>query len=255
MSPKPEKPIKLQTFDDRLEALQTVGREVCGLIRMKEFQRAPAVLGLPSGELWTSLYQQALQLVGHAGKGGLNFGKVITFNMAELSGLGPDDEPSMNAWIRSTFVGPTEIERETAHALDARLEGDELERHCAAYEERIASSGKLSIAIVRLGCSGRLGLNEPGSAEDSQTRKVSLSDATREELAQDFEGLSIPGEAVTMGVQTIRAAERVRILAFGKEAADFVRRTLADPPSSELPSTFIRGHKDCQILMDREAAG
>ena len=81
------------------------GREICGLIRMKEFQRAPAVLGLPSGALWTPLYEQALRLAGQAGKGGLNFGKVITFNMSELAGLGPDDEPSMNAWIRSTF-GP-----------------------------------------------------------------------------------------------------------------------------------------------------
>ncbi len=57
-----------------------------------------------------------------------------------------------------------------------------------------------------------------------------------------------------MGIGTILDAKRIRVLAFGSRKAEIVRRTLEDPIGPEVPATFLRGHSDLRIWLDRDAA-
>ena len=57
-----------------------------------------------------------------------------------------------------------------------------------------------------------------------------------------------------MGVATILDARRIRVLAFGPEKAEVVKRTLQGEVSAECPATFLREHRDVKLFVDREAA-
>jgi len=56
-----------------------------------------------------------------------------------------------------------------------------------------------------------------------------------------------------MGVATILAARRIRLLAFGAAKHEIVTRTLTAPPSSDTPATFLRGHPDVRLYADAAA--
>src|SRR5262249_47444260 len=125
----------------------------------------------------------------------------------------------------------------------------------ARYEAAIHAAGGLDLMLLGIGRNGHIGFNEPGSPRDSRTRVVELHAETRDDAAATFGGLEhVPRRAITMGVATILDAQSVRVLAFGARKARILRRTLLDPISAAVPSTFLREHADVRIYADREAA-
>jgi glucosamine-6-phosphate deaminase len=108
--------------------------------------------------------------------------------------------------------------------------------------------------VLGIGRNGHIGFNEPGSQRGSRTRMVELDPSTREDAAAQFGGISkVPQRAITMGIATILEARRVRVLAFGAGKRDVVRRALADPIGPAMPATFLRGHPDVRLYVDRAA--
>ncbi len=82
-----------------------------------------------------------------------------------------------------------------------------------------------------------------------------LAATTREDAAGDFGGLeNVPTEAITMGVATILAAQSVVLMAWGERKAPTVAAALEGPRTAEVPASFLRGHGDTRVVLDKGAA-
>ncbi len=138
--------------------------------------------------------------------------------------------------------------------------------------------------LLGIGVNGHVGFNEPGTPFDSVTvcvcvcgrcssdcsyvcvyacvsltepqRVVELTAETRQSNARFFDGdLSrVPTHAVTMGLATIAAAHRVRLLATGAGKAAIIARVMSSPPIADVPATALHTHAALAVHLDRAAA-
>lgn len=124
-----------------------------------------------------------------------------------------------------------------------------------AQERRIEAAGGLDAIVLGLGQNGHLGFNEPGSAPDSVGRVLDLEAISVEANRQWFGGRYAPNQGVTVGLKTVLAARRVIILAYGTHKTAAVRAMTRGPISSACPASFLQGHPEVHLFLDRAAAG
>jgi len=233
-------------FDDRAELARVLADEVETLVS----RPAGAVLGLATGSTPVDAYREFMRRHREAG---LTFARTTTFNLDEFVGLPAEHAQSFRRWTRENLFAHVDFDPARTHFPD--VDARDLAAAGRAYEVAIRAAGGLDLQILGIGRNGHIGFNEPGSTRDSRTREVELHPWTREDAAKAFGSLDlVPLRAVTMGVATIFEARRLRILALGAKKAAIVRETLNAPQGSALPSTWLRGHADVRLYLDREAA-
>lgn len=240
----------LVTFvvDSREEAEHALAAEIASVVRAKP----NAVLGLATGNTPIGLYRE---LIRKCATRELSFAHATTFNLDEFLGLERGHPESFHRWMDQNLFGHVDLPRERAHLPEANSGDAGADDDAVRYEAAIRDAGGVDLQILGIGRNGHIGFNEPGSPRDSRTRVVELHEVTRADAARSFGGLEfVPKRAITMGVATICSARRLRVLAFGAHKAAIVRRTLLDAVNSDCPSTFLRGHVDVKLFLDREAA-
>jgi glucosamine-6-phosphate deaminase len=122
------------------------------------------------------------------------------------------------------------------------------------HEERIASRGGLDLIVLGLGQNGHLGFNEPGSAEDSVARLVPLDPISIEANRQWFRGDYAPWLGVTVGLKTILKARHALTMAYGSHKTAAVKAMVAGSRTPQCPASFLQGHPDCHLFLDKAAA-
>lgn len=253
-------PVKTFVFDDAKEAVLSVAREMANWIRTKRYNRGDAVLGFHSGAPMDFLAKELVRLSGVEDKGGLPVSGVKTFEMAEFVGRSPAEPGSMHHWLVQHLFDHWGAKAQNVHFLDGALPESEIAAHLEAYEAKLAGADPLDILPIPMGASGRLGFHLPGIDPEARTGVVELDDTSRAEIAAAHAGTpgfapdDVPHRVVALGLGTIRAAKRVRILAFGAERAEAVRRALTSHEDPGAPLSCLVGHKDCQLLLDPAAA-
>jgi len=232
--------------EDKAEAARAIADEIETIVR----KDATPVIGLATGSTPIGAYQE---LVRRHNEDGLSFERTTVFNLDEFIGLPPKHPLAFRTWIRANLCAqldlwPALIRFPDVNAPDLAAAG-------RAYEEEIRTAGGVDLQLLGIGRNGHIGFNEPGAALDSRTREVELHPWTREDAAPQFDGLqNVPQRAMTMGVATILDAKRLRVLAFGARKAEIVRATLEAERNAAVPSTWLRGHPDVRLYVDREAA-
>jgi len=219
---------------------------------VEELLRGPSVtvLGLATGSTPVDTYREFARRHREAG---LTFARTTTFNLDEFVGLAAEHAQSFRRWTRENLFEHVDFDPARMHFPDVAAR--DLAAAGRAYEDAIRAAGGIDLQILGIGRNGHIGFNEPGSTLDSRTRAVELHPWTREDAAKAFGSLElVPLRAVTMGVATILEARRLRVLALGAKKAAIVRETLNAPQSAALPSTWLRGHADVRLYLDRDAA-
>lgn len=235
------------------EAAREVAQELAELIRERRAAGRMAVLCLPTGRTPLGVYDELARL--HRDEG-LDFSNVTTFNLDEFQGLAPEHPQSFRRYMRERFFARVGLDPARCWLPLSDVAPSQVEAHCREYEREIADAGGLDYALLGIGRNGHIGFNEPGSPLDSRTREVRLHETTRADAAKAFGGLEhVPQRAITMGVATILGARRLRVLAFGADKRDIVRRTLEGAPGPDVPATFLRGHPDVRLFADDAALG
>ena len=211
----------------------------------------PFVLGLPTGASPLGTYRELIRMHRECG---LSFARVKTFNMDEYLGLGPDHPQSYHFYMRENFFNAVDIKLENTRLPDGLAPDSEAE--CRAYEEAIAAAGGIDLFLGGLGSNGHIAFNEPGSAPDSRTRAVVLTEETRSANARYFGGdmEKAPKMALTVGIGTIMDAREVLIIASGNAKAEPLKSALENGPSPWMPLSCLRGHPRFLILCDEETA-
>ena len=238
-------PIQVQICDTPDDVARAAASEIAALIR----QKRDAVLGLATGSTPVRTYAELVRM----NREGLSFSRLTTFNLDEYWGLDGRHPQSYRYFMNHTFFAGTDIQLWNTHipngmAVDADLE-------CEAFETRIRACGGVDLWLLGIGRNGHIAFNEPGSAPDSRTRLVDLTESTIVANSRFFDRLEdVPKQALTAGIATICEAKRILLLATGKDKARAIARAVHDAQHPACPASFLQTHSDCTFILDREAA-
>jgi glucosamine-6-phosphate deaminase len=237
--------------EDYNEMSKSAAKKVADLVRRKP----TAVLGLATGSTPKGLYKELIRL--HKNKG-LDFSKVITFNLDEYIGLTPDHPESYAYFMKENLFNQINVDERFIHVPQGMLDVNNIpaiEEFCRWYEEQIDKAGGIDLQIVGIGANGHIAFNEPGSSLGSRTRVKTLTDKTRLDNSRFFDNEDqVPKYAITMGVGTIMEARELLLLANGQAKADAIRITVEGPITAIVPATIVQMHPKATLIVDKAAA-
>lgn len=253
-SARPVAGTKLPTyvFASHDELARHVARIVAGVIRERNACGQHAVLGLPTGSTPTGVYRELVRM--HREEG-LDFARVVTFNLDEYYGLPRTQLQSYHRWMHEHLFSHVNIRPENIHIPDGQVPVEEVEEHCRRYEAEILRAGGIDLQLLGIGRNGHIGFNEPFSVRASRTRLVTLDPVTRRGAASDFfSEENVPLQALTMGLGTILEARKIVLLALGEHKAGIIRETVEGPVTDRVPASYLRDHPDATVFVDAAAA-
>jgi glucosamine-6-phosphate deaminase len=228
-----------------------VARRIASLIAERRKAGLPTVLGLATGSTPIGIYRELIRM--HRDEG-LDWSRVVTFNLDEYYPMAPDSFHSYHRFMWENLFGQVNIDRKNVHIPRGDLPRDQVDAHCAEYERRIREAGGIDFQILGIGQTGHIGFNEPGSSAASRTRLVTLDAITRRVAASDFFGTeNVPAEAVTMGVATILEAREIALLATGEHKAAIVKRAVEGEVDRSVAATYLQGHPAATVYLDSAA--
>src|SRR5262245_56457660 len=108
----PHTRIPTLVFPTSAQASRHVALMIESLIRQNNSAGRTTVLGLPTGSTPVSLYRELIRLHKEAG---LDFSRVVTFNLDEYFPMPPDDPHSYHAWMQETFFRHVNIPERNIH--------------------------------------------------------------------------------------------------------------------------------------------
>ena len=244
--------IETVIFDNSTSASKAVAKEIADLIRVKQAQKQPCILGLATGSSPKGLYAELVRL--HKEEG-LSFKNVITFNLDEYYPMEPDSINSYVRFMKELLLDQVDIFPENYHIPDGTLSKAEIADYCANYEAKIESLGGIDLQVLGIGGNGHIGFNESGSLQNSKTRLVALDHITRVAASNDFLGLSnTPRTAITLGVKKIMEAKRVILFAWGEGKSNIIRESVEGQVTNQVPASFLQEHRNATFILDKEAS-
>jgi len=125
-----------------------------------------------------------------------------------------------------------------------------------AYDRRIAEAGGIDFFILASGASdGHVAFNPPGSARNTRTRIIALSEETRRDNLQTFPTFGtlaeVPSHGISVGIDTIASAKEAVMVVWGaakRLTLDRIRS--AERYEPDWPATVIHEVKTREILCD-----
>lgn len=244
--------IPVQIFPTPTEGSKTAAAEIAALIREKESQSEPCVLGLATGSTPRTLYAELVRM--HK-EDGLSFRNVITFNLDEYYPIDKEAWQSYHSFMHRNLFQHVDIPPENIHIPNGELAKDAVKEHCADYEKAVEEAGGIDLQILGIGNNGHIGFNEPGSSVHSRTRLINLENSTRLANAYEFANISeVPRLAITMGISTIFKAKKIILLAWGPAKAPVIQKAVEGNATESVPASLLQNHHECTFILDEAAA-
>jgi glucosamine-6-phosphate deaminase len=213
-------------------------------------KRPTCVLGLATGSTPLGLYSELIRL--HRDEG-LDFSRIVTFNLDEYVGLGPTHPQSYRYFMQENFFKHVNIDTRNTHVPDGRAL--DFEAYCQQYEKTIQEEGGIDLQVLGIGGDGHIAFNEPGSSLGSRTRLKTLTAETVKDNARFFSREEdVPRLAVTMGVGTILESRQCLLLATGQAKSQAIRDTVEGPVTAQVTASALQLHRDVIAVIDEEAA-
>tara|TARA_R110002096_G_scaffold317854_1_gene512205 strand:+ start:3463 stop:5391 length:1929 start_codon:yes stop_codon:yes gene_type:complete len=239
-------------YENSTTASKSVAKQISDLIRVKQAQKQPCILGLATGSSPKGLYAELVRL--HKEEG-LNFKNVVSFNLDEYYPMEPDSVNSYVRFMKEQLFNHIDILPENYHVPDGLLSKEDIADYCDAYEAKIEALGGIDLQILGIGGNGHIGFNESGSLQNSKTRLVALDHITRVAASGDFGGLeNTPRTAITLGVKKIMEAKRVVLMAWGEGKSNIIKASAEGEVTSAVPASFLQEHNNATFILDKAAA-
>lgn len=244
--------LPLAVIPSSTDACRALAAEVAALIRQRQRESRPVVLGLATGSTPVAFYAELVRL--HREEG-LSFANVVTFNLDEYYPLPPSHAQSYHRFMHVHLFDHVDIPAANIHLPQGTIPAAEIDAHCRAYEEQIRAAGGIDFQILGIGRTGHIGFNEPGSSRRSRTRLVTLDPLTRRDASGDFgDEEHTPRYALSMGVATILDARRIVLMAWGQHKADVIRAAVEGEMTPQITASFLQEHDQALVVLDASAA-
>lgn len=244
--------VPVSIFSESETASALVAKKVAEVIRSKQKENKPCVLGLVAGSTAVNVYEQLVEM--HK-KEGLSFKNVVVFNVDEYYPLDTDELQSHYLYLHEYLFNNVDILPENIHLLRGTGDKNDVVSQCKAYEKEIQEAGGIDLMILGLDGRGQIGANEPGSLSSSKTRLVTLDYATRMSAASNFYGEeNVPGYCITMGLGTILSAHEIVLMAWGEGKANIVKKVVEGVVTDTVPASFLQQHPNVSFVLDDASA-
>ena len=220
------------------------------LIAGQVIDKPKSVLGLATGSTPLPIYRE---LISMWHRGVIDFKNVVTYNLDEYVGLGPDHPCSYRRFMQENLFDHINVPQGNIHIPNGLAQ--DVDAECAAYDAAISAAGRLDLQLLGLGANGHIGFNEPAAVFTTHSYCVRLSEQTLKDNRRFFEdGAPMPTHALTMGIASIMQAKRIVLVATGKNKAAAVRAMIEGPVDPMVPASILQMHRHATILLDADAA-
>lgn len=219
-----------------------------GIVKDVVVNNKNAVLGLATGSTPLGLYAEMIK--DHK-ENGTSYKDVKTLNLDEYAGLDVTSDQSYVYFMRENLFKHIDIDINNTHIENGKAADRELE--CENYNKLIEELPR-DLQILGIGSNGHIAFNEPGTAFDSETHIVDLTESTIKDNSRLFERIEdVPRRAFTMGLKNIMHAKKIVVLASGANKAKAVYGMLKGPVTESLPASVLQLHPDCTLIVDEAA--
>ncbi len=201
---------------------------------------------LPSGHTPNPIFAEMGRAVA-AGK--VSFHEAQIFALDEFGGLARDDQGRCANMLGRYLLKHIDLPAQQFHSL--AVDEPDLDRVCGEYDRAIEPG--FDLTLLGLGLNGHLGMNEPGSAEDSPTRRVELAKSTIASSGKYLTHENLPTWGLTVGLKPLLASKEVWLLANGSGKGEIVKRVVRGPIGTDVPATLLRKHPNSFLMVDDEA--
>ena len=243
--------IPVKIYKDVATGSNAVAAQIAQLIKEKQAQGLPCILGMATGATPILLYKELVRL--HKEEG-LSFKNVITVNLDEYYPIPRDAYQSYWSFMHRHLFNHIDIDPKNIHIPSSEWDMDELKEKCVAYEQTIEKLGGIDLQILGIGKNGHIGFNEPGSSFHSKTRVIHLDQLTRRANVYEWHDLNkVPQLAITVGISSIMKAKKIVLLAWSNKA-DIVAKAVEGSITEQIPASVLQNHDDCTFVIDELAA-
>ena len=204
-------------------------------------------LGLATGSTPIGMYKNLVDM-------NLDFSEVTTFNLDEYYPILRSNPQSYHYFMTEHLYKWVNLKKD--HIFIPNGETKDPAQECIDYEKAIAEHGGLDLQILGIGQNGHIGFNEPSATLNSYTHITDLTQNTIEVNSRFFNSIDeVPTKALTMGIATIMRANRILLLASGKEKARVVQALKGNMIDPEIPATILAAHNNVTVIADKAAFG
>lgn len=200
------------------------------------------VLGLATGSTPLGLYRLMCE-------DKRDYRSLISVNLDEYVGIQPDNPQSYHYFMRTHLF--------SAKPFKQTYIPDGTNPNAAAATkqyDQILAANPIDLQILGIGQNGHIGFNEPGTAFDSKTHRVRLTESTIAANSRFFSDQSaVPRYAYTMGLGSIMQAKQIILLAFGKAKAAAIHQMTQGKVTPAVPASLLQKHQNATVIVDKEA--
>ena len=263
---KPRSPTPLRVFESPDEIGDHLAPALLQRIARARDAGKSFLLGLPTGRTPRPIYRAMAKRLAETRQDLRHLVLVMLDEYAVKSPSGFEYAPSEAPWSCHHFARVEIVER-LNHDLPS---GRQIRKSAiwfpdpkepAAYDEQIRVAGGVDFFLLASGATdGHVAFNPPGSARDTKTRIIALSESTRRDNLQtspSFGSLdAVPSNGISVGIETIASAKEAAMVVWGAGKAVTLRRILAaEQYDPSWPATVIHECAGGEILSDTAAAG
>jgi glucosamine-6-phosphate deaminase len=177
---------------------------------------------------------------------------VTTFNLDEYVGMKANDLNSYHYYMNDKLFDHIDIPKKQTNIPSGVVQ--DLQQECEEYEKKIEASGGIDLQLLGLGSNGHIGFNEPGTAFDTRTHVVTLTEATRKANSRFFTNSDeVPTQAITMGIASIMQSKEILLLVSGERKSRALKQLLGGKVDPSFPASILREHPNMTIIADHDA--
>jgi len=232
-----------------LKDYEKVSKQVSSMLIKDIISNPKITLGLATGETPLGVYDR---LINAYQEGIISFKDIVTFNLDEYIGLPKNHSHSYYHFMQEKLFKHVDIKNENIHFPNNDLKHQKA--HCHDYNNKLKSN-PIDVQLLGIGSNGHIGFNEPFTPLDNETFITKLDDQTREDNARFFESIDdVPTHAITMGIKNIMRANKIILMASGKNKAEAIYKTIHGDIDPSIPASILQLHPNCIIVIDEDAA-
>jgi len=173
----------------------------------------------------------------------------------------PDDAPwSCHHFARAEIAATLNATLPDAQRIDEESFWFPDPRNPGAYDARIEAAGGIHFFLLASGASdGHVAFNPPGSARESRTRVIELSEETRRDNLKTFPTFgtleAVPRHGISVGIDTIIRSREAVMIAWGEgKRLTVARMRSSDRYESDWPATVVHECASSEVICDAAAA-
>src|SRR4029079_6090555 len=130
--------------EDHEEVARQVARRIAEIVRERHAAGRSAVLGLATGSSPIGIYRELIRM--HRDEG-LDFSRVVTFNLDEYYPMAPESLHSFRSFMRENFLDHINVDPRNVHIPRGDLDRSGIEARCGDYERAIQEAGGIDFQV------------------------------------------------------------------------------------------------------------